>query len=224
MLAFVVEHQAGIPLLMQPLSGHRSDGEEFGQVVSDPMAQLHPTASPTYLVADSALYSAEHLHKLSETSLKRITRVPAALTKAQEVLAQAQLATMPLLQNGYRARSMLAMYGSVAQRWVLSMMRDAWAVMRSKGQYITGVAACQTSRAAVDFDALLLYDGTSESNPFPPCAREYSDMGRGGTAHGRELASARYLGCFEHFCRQPWSDGLPVVPPTKALYVRCSTP
>ena len=35
----IVEHQAGIPLLMQPLSGKSSDAPEFGQVVQDPMAQ-----------------------------------------------------------------------------------------------------------------------------------------------------------------------------------------
>ena len=95
MLALVVEHQAGIPVLMQPLSGNSHDGKAFGQVVSDHMAQLHPTANPTYLVADSALYSAENLQKLAETSLKWITRVPATLTEAQAVLAQAPPATRP---------------------------------------------------------------------------------------------------------------------------------
>ena len=119
MLELVVEHQAGIPVLMQPLSGNSSDSKAFGQVVSDHIAQLHLTSSPTFLVADSALYSTENLHKLAETSLKWITRVPATLTEAQEVLAQAQPATMPLLQEGYRARSLRSTYGGVAQRWVL---------------------------------------------------------------------------------------------------------
>jgi transposase len=119
MLALVVEHQAGIPRLMQPLSGNSHDGQAFGQGISDHMAQLHPTSNPTALVADSALYSADNLQKLAETSLTWITRVPATLTEAQEVLAQAQPATMPPLQEGYRARSLLSTYGGVAQRWVL---------------------------------------------------------------------------------------------------------
>jgi transposase len=55
MLELVVEHQAGIPVLMQPLSGKSHDGKAFGQVISDPIAQLHTTAHPTYRVADSAL-------------------------------------------------------------------------------------------------------------------------------------------------------------------------
>jgi transposase len=119
MLELVVEHQAGIPVLMQPLSGNSSDSKAFGQVVSDHIAQLPPPFSSTYLVADSALYSAENLHKLAETSLKWITRVPATLTEAQEVLAQAQPATMASLQEGYRYAVVASSYGGVAQRWVL---------------------------------------------------------------------------------------------------------
>jgi transposase len=102
MLELVVEHQAGIPGLRQPLSGNSHDGKAFGQVISDHIAPLHTTANPTYLVADSALYSAENLHKLAATSLKWITRVPATLSEAQEVLAQAQPATMTALPEGYR--------------------------------------------------------------------------------------------------------------------------
>jgi transposase len=119
MLELVVEHQAGIPVLMQPLSGNSSDSKVFGQVVSDHIAQLHTPFSSTYLVADSALYSAENLHKLAETRLKWITRVPATLTEAQEVLAQAQPATMASLREGYRYAVVASSYGGVAQRWVL---------------------------------------------------------------------------------------------------------
>ena len=39
MLELMVEHQAGIPVLMQPLSGNSSDAHEFGQVVKDHIAQ-----------------------------------------------------------------------------------------------------------------------------------------------------------------------------------------
>jgi transposase len=55
MLDLLVEHQAGIPLLMQPLSGHSSDGQHFGQIVTAHIKQLHTTYGTTYLVADSAL-------------------------------------------------------------------------------------------------------------------------------------------------------------------------
>jgi transposase len=38
MLELLVEHQAGMPLLMKPLSGNSREAPEFGQGVKDPMA------------------------------------------------------------------------------------------------------------------------------------------------------------------------------------------
>src|SRR5262245_43636963 len=119
MLALVVEHQAGIPVLMQPLSGHSHDGTVFGQVVSDHIAQLHTTSGAPSLVADSALDSADNLQKLAETRLQWITRVPATLREAQAVLAQADPQTMAPLTEGYRYRVVPSSSGGVEQRWVI---------------------------------------------------------------------------------------------------------
>ena len=57
MLDLIVEHQAGIPLLMKRLSGNTSDESDFGHVVTQHIAQLHTTYGTTYMVADSALCS-----------------------------------------------------------------------------------------------------------------------------------------------------------------------
>jgi transposase len=51
--------------------------------------------------------------------LQWIPRVPATLTEAKEVLAQAQPETMAVLPEGYRSAVLVSMYGGVAQRWVL---------------------------------------------------------------------------------------------------------
>jgi transposase len=118
-LELIVEHQAGIPVLMKPLSGHRSDASEFGQVIKDHIAHLHTTYGAMYLVADSALSSADNLQKLAETQLKWITRVPATLGEAQAILAHADPQTMAPLQKGYRVRVVSSTYGGVAQRGVL---------------------------------------------------------------------------------------------------------
>ncbi len=85
MLDWIVAPQAGIPVLMQPLSGHRSDAPDFGQIITDPIAQLQSTYGTTFLVADSALYRAEKLQQLAETRTQWITRVPATLSAAQAV-------------------------------------------------------------------------------------------------------------------------------------------
>jgi transposase len=119
MLDLIVEHQAGIPLLMKPLSGNSSDVQNFGQIVTEHIKQLQTTYGTTYLVADSALYSAENLQKLGETGIKWITRVPATVTEAQDALAHADPETMEPLGEDYRYHMLASTYGGVAQRWML---------------------------------------------------------------------------------------------------------
>ena len=119
MLDLIIEHQAGIPVMMQPLSGNSNDTSTFGQVVSEHIQQLQMTYGTTYLVADSALYSAENLQKLSETRTKWITRVPATLSEAQAALVHAAPQTMVPLMEGYRYQAFTSTYGGVEQRWVL---------------------------------------------------------------------------------------------------------
>jgi transposase len=119
MLELIVEHQAGIPVLMKPLSGNGSDANEFGQVIRAHIEQLQTTYGASYLVADSALYSATNLTTLADTKMKWITRVPATLNEAQAALAQAEPQAMTALQEGYRYHELTSTYGGVAQRWVL---------------------------------------------------------------------------------------------------------
>jgi transposase len=119
MLELIVEHQAGIPVLMKPLSGNRSDAPAFGQIVREHIAQLHTTDGPTYLVADAALYSEDNLQTLANTQIKWITRVPATLHEAQSALAQAEPETMLAMTEGYRYHVLTSTYGGVEQRWVL---------------------------------------------------------------------------------------------------------
>jgi transposase len=116
-LALMVEHQAGIPVLMKPLRGNRRDAHDLGQLRTDPMAQWQRTSGMTCLVADSALYSAENLQKLAETRTPWITRVPATLRAAQAVLAQAAPQTRAPLPEGYRYHGRRSSDGGVEPRW-----------------------------------------------------------------------------------------------------------
>jgi transposase len=105
-LDWLVEHQAGIPLLMKPLRGTTSDAHDVGEVVTAPMAQLHTAYGTRYLVADSALDSAENLAKLAHTGSRWLTRVPATVSAAQQALAQAAPAAMTPLRAGYRDQAL----------------------------------------------------------------------------------------------------------------------
>jgi transposase len=102
MLERIVEQQAGLPMLMNPLSGHSSDAQAFGQVIRAHIDQWHTTYGAAYGVADSALYRQDNLPNLAHTAGQWIPRVPATLNEAQTALAQADPQTMTPLIEGYR--------------------------------------------------------------------------------------------------------------------------
>jgi transposase len=119
MLDLLVEHQAGMPVLMKPRSGKSSAAQDVGQRSAAHVAQLPITSGSTFLVADRARSSAENLQKLAETRTKWITRVPATLREAQAVLAHAHPQTMTPLTEGYRSRVVPSRSGGVEPRWGL---------------------------------------------------------------------------------------------------------
>ena len=119
MLDLLVEPQAGMPVLMPPLSGNRSDGTAFGQIVRAHISQWHTTYGTTSLGAERALDSEANLQKLAETHIKWITRVPATLSDVQAALAPVDGHTMAPLTAGSRYHVLPATYGGVEQRWLL---------------------------------------------------------------------------------------------------------
>jgi hypothetical protein len=56
-----VEPQASVPRGMTPLRGKNSDGQDLGQVVTEPIKPHQTTYGTTSLVADSALDRAANL-------------------------------------------------------------------------------------------------------------------------------------------------------------------
>jgi transposase len=119
MLDLIVEHQAGIPLLMQPRRGHTRDATDVGDLGTAHLARLHTTYGTSDLVADSALYRAGNLQKLAHTGSRWITRVPATLTAAQNALVPATPTPMLPLREGYHSQALASTSGGVAQRWLL---------------------------------------------------------------------------------------------------------
>jgi transposase len=119
MLELIGEHQAGIPMLMKPLSGNTNDSVEFSRVVTEHVQQLRTAHSLTYLVADSALYTAENLGHLAQSGMKWMTRVPATLNEVHAVLARVTPETMTLLPDGYRYHEEVVTYGGIPQRWIV---------------------------------------------------------------------------------------------------------
>ena len=62
MLELLVEHQAGLSLLMQPRSGHSRAVQAFGPVIQAHLAQLQTTSGLTDLVAESRCVAVAVVH------------------------------------------------------------------------------------------------------------------------------------------------------------------
>ena len=88
MLALIVDQHAGIPLRMKPRSGNTHDQVACGRIIAEHVQQLRTAHSLPYLVADSALYTAQNLGHLAQSGIKWITRVPGTLTEVHAVLAR----------------------------------------------------------------------------------------------------------------------------------------
>ena len=118
-LDLIVEHQASLPILMEPLSGNASDQASFPELIDRHVSHLQNAHGFDYVVADSALYSADHVKELSGNSVKFITRVPETVGVAQQVIRETNPTGLKQLAEGYRAREHFSEYGDVEQRWLV---------------------------------------------------------------------------------------------------------
>ena len=118
-LNLMVEHKAGLPVLMEPLSGNASDQGSFPELIDRHVDRLQNTHGFDYVVADSALYSSDHIRDLDRNEVKFITRVPGTLSEAKQAIQAADPADLKPLAEGYRAGEHVSEYGDVKQRWLV---------------------------------------------------------------------------------------------------------
>ena len=123
-LNLVVEQRAGLPLLMEPLSGNSSDKVSFGDLIERHIDQLNAEHGVEYWVADSALYTRENLQKLSARQGRWISRVPETIGLAQEHREDVR-EPMESLEKGYHYRRVEVEYGGVEQRWLVILSAQA---------------------------------------------------------------------------------------------------
>ena len=123
-LELIAETQAGIPLLMKPMSGNSSEVTDFREVINEPLKQLQQAHDIPYLVADSALYNQQSLQEMQRGS-PWLTRVRHTLTEAKTALAQANPEERLFLAEGYQYQALRSDYAGVSQRWLLSYSKAA---------------------------------------------------------------------------------------------------
>ncbi|WP_251951886.1 IS1634 family transposase [Salinibacter ruber] len=124
-LDMIVERQAGLPVLMKPLSGNVSDPGSFPELIDRHIEHLQNVHGFDYVVADSSLYSADHVEKLTESGVKFVTRVPETIGEAKTRIQEAEIESMEPLKEGYRAEECRSEYGGVEQRWLIVYSEEA---------------------------------------------------------------------------------------------------
>jgi len=124
-LDMIVERKAGLPVLMKPLSGNVSDAGSFPELIDRHVEHLQNAHGFDYVVADSSLYSADHVEKLTENGVKFVTRVPETISEAKTRIQEAEIESMEPLKEGYRAEECRSEYGGVEQRWLVVHSEEA---------------------------------------------------------------------------------------------------
>lgn len=115
-MQFICESQAGIPLLMKPLSGNSEDKTGFRETLDAYLGQLNQDFKVQYYVFDSAGFVKETLMHLGET--RWITRVPETIKLARHisdaVATELTATTLPI-----NSRSLGVEYAGIRQRWIV---------------------------------------------------------------------------------------------------------
>lgn len=118
-LELIVENKAGLPLLMRPLSGNTSDKTAFNQFLKEYIGQFKPVQNILYLVADSALYTADNLLAAEAKNQKWITRVPETIKEAQRAVAQPEAEKTVRIDDNYSYSPLNVTYAGIEQRWIV---------------------------------------------------------------------------------------------------------
>ena len=121
----IVERKAGLPVLMKPLSGNACGSGSFPELIDRYVEHLQNVHGFDYVVADSSLYSADHVEKLTESGVKFVSRVPKTISEAKTRIQEAEIESMKPLKEGYRGEECRSEYGDREQRWLVVYSEEA---------------------------------------------------------------------------------------------------
>ena len=121
-LQLICERQAGIPIMMETLSGNNSDKTSFRDMINAHIEQMHNDFQVEYLIADSALYVAETLKDMQD--ILWISRAPETLSLSCDII---HAVAPDLMANPTESafRSLGVEYGDIQQRWVVVYSPEA---------------------------------------------------------------------------------------------------
>ena len=85
-LLLMTENQAGIPVFMAASSGNINDNTNFKKVISKHLKCYKEALNNRYLIGDAALYTTDNVQILHQQEQQFITRVPAKIKAARELM------------------------------------------------------------------------------------------------------------------------------------------
>ena len=110
-------YRSQFPVWFKALDGNQSDKTSFPHTIREYLSQLCGSDAP-YFIADSALYSAQNIAKLSD--VRFITRVPETLKAVKELYQTISPEDMQSASlGGYSYLSVDSTYGNILQRWLV---------------------------------------------------------------------------------------------------------
>jgi len=120
-LNLIVEHQSGIPLWMQPANGNQIDTQAFSSIIKEHILALKESlASNIKVISDAALYTTKTLQAFKENGMLFISRVPAKLKEAKEIVKNYNKDDFIELEDtNYQAITYKIEYEGVQQQWIL---------------------------------------------------------------------------------------------------------
>ena len=116
-LELIVSQDGGVPLFSKSWDGNSSDNTIFKERAASLVECLRSSPTPSYLVADSKLYTQASAKRLGQIGF--ITRIPATLSVVGESIEAALgKAWVPLL-SGYRYQLVEHRHYGIKQRWLV---------------------------------------------------------------------------------------------------------
>lgn len=117
-LKLIVEGQAGIPMMMEALSGNDNDKTRFKETIRDHIGQLQDDFSTQHLLGDSALYCAETLQLMK--GVIWTSRVPETLSQARDLI-ETLAYDLASANDGEQPnfKSVNVTYADIEQQWIV---------------------------------------------------------------------------------------------------------
>ena len=120
-LNMIAEHQAGIPIWIAPADGNQADTQTFTTIVEEHISSMkNAFDTQIKVICDAALFTAKTMKEFKQNGMLFISRVPAKLKQAKEILQNYNEKEFIALEDkNYKAITYTVEYEGIRQQWVL---------------------------------------------------------------------------------------------------------